>query len=147
MARIGKINRKPSPLSRANYPPRGPAAVFPPSSGPAAFFPPPPPRGPRKLPPPWVVRLARGPAAPTVRPPRPPACALGSCLAAAALPRWGPPVSLRQVTPCSSSLSHELAFFSLPCANRSPNASLFPHRPPTGEPPPCTWPRRRRSSR
>jgi hypothetical protein len=57
MARIGKINRKPSNLSRANSPPRGPAwptaqpSFFPPSRGPAAFLPPPPPpRGPQKLP-------------------------------------------------------------------------------------------------
>jgi hypothetical protein len=95
-----------------------------------------PPCGPRKPPPStWAVRLARGPAAPMARPLLPPAHALGSCPATAA-PRWGPPVSLRGVAPCSSSLSHERAFFSFPRANRSPDASLFPHRPATGEPPP-----------
>ena len=123
---------------------RGPALPSPPPRGPAVFFPPlrpakaPPRLGPsgwrEAQPPQWLARSYR------LR-------ALGSCPTAAA-PRWGPPVSLRGVAPCSSSLSHERAFFSFPRANRSPDASLsFPIAQPRENPRPCTWPRHRRSSR
>jgi hypothetical protein len=150
MTRIGKINRKPSPLSRANSPPRGPAwpvaqpPFSPHSVAQPLFFPP---AWPAKTSPALGHSAGARPSSPNGSL-APTACArAGQLPSHRRPPRWGPPVSLRQVAPCSSSLSHELAFFTLPRTNRSPDASLFPHRPAAGELPPCTWPCRRRSSR
>jgi hypothetical protein len=116
----------PSPRGPAEPPraPRCPAALFPLHSLQAFPW-----RGPAPAPgplSPLAFGLLGDPAASAWGATRSPGrCGQGGRPAAAAT-RWGPPVSPKEVVPCSSPYSPRRAFLSLPSVVCSPDAPFFP---------------------